>query len=130
MGKDFYEILGVSKNASKEEIKKAYRKLAIQYHPDRNPESKEAEERFKELSEAYSVLCDEDKRRVLDQFGHAGLSGNGGFPNGFDISTSFADVFSDIFQDFFGVGRTTQRHRGIRGDDLRYRLEIAFEDGG
>lgn len=126
--RDYYEILEVSRDASFEEIKKAYRKLAIQYHPDRNPDSKEAEERFKELSEAYSVLCDEDKRRVFDQFGHAGLSGNGGFPNGFDISTSFADVFSDIFQDFFGVGRTTRRHRGIRGDDLRYRLEIAFED--
>jgi len=126
--RDYYEVLEISREASPEEIKKAYRKLAIQYHPDRNPDNKEAEERFKELSEAYSVLSDSEKRRIFDQFGHAGLSGNGGFPGGFDFGTSFADMFSDLFQDFFGVGRTAHRQRGVRGDDLRYRLEIEFEE--
>jgi molecular chaperone DnaJ len=126
--KDYYEILEVSRDCNSEEIKKAYRKLAIEYHPDRNPDNREAEEKFKELSEAYSVLSDSEKRSIYDQFGHAGFSNSGGFPNGFDFSASFADVFSDLFQDFFGGGRTGQRHRGLRGDDLRYRLGITFEE--
>ncbi|UCG38425.1 MAG: molecular chaperone DnaJ [bacterium] len=126
--RDYYEVLQVDRTSTPEEIKKAYRRLAIRYHPDRNPDNKEAEDRFKELSEAYSVLSDDQKRSLYDQFGHAGLAGNGGFPGGFDFGTSFADVFSDIFQDFFGMGRTGRRQRGVRGDDLRYRLEITFEE--
>jgi len=126
--RDYYEVLEITRDASPEEIKKAYRKLAVQFHPDRNPGNREAEEKFKELSEAYSVLCDSEKRQLFDQFGHSGLSGNGGFPGGFDFGNSFADMFSDIFQDFFGVSRTHRRQHGIRGDDLRYRLEVDFEE--
>ena len=126
--RDYYEVLEVARDASPEEIKRAYRKLAIQYHPDRNPEDREAEEKFKELSEAYSILSDSEKRRIFDQFGHAGLSGNGGFPGGFDLGGSFADMFSDIFQDFFGAARGHRRQVGVRGDDLRYRLKVDFEE--
>ena len=126
--RDYYEVLEVSRDSSSEEIKKAYRRLAIQYHPDQNPDNREAEERFKELSEAYSVLSDTEKRRIFDQFGHAGLSGSGAGANGFDFGGSFADLFSDIFQDFFGAGRGSRRQRGIRGDDLRYRLDADFEE--
>jgi len=126
--RDYYEILEVTRDSDAEEIKKAYRKLAIQFHPDRNPNNEEAEEKFKELSEAYSILSDQDKRRLYDQYGHAGVSGNGGFPGGFDFSGSFSDIFSDIFQDFFGQGRSGRRQRGIRGDDLRYRMHITFEE--
>ncbi len=125
---DHYETLQLGRESSPEEIKRAYRRLAIQYHPDRNPDDKAAEGKFKELSEAYAILSDEEKRRVYDQYGHAGLSGNSGFPGGFDFSGSFADVFSDIFQDFFGGGRTGRRQRGMRGDDLRYRMVITFEE--
>ncbi|MDF1535183.1 MAG: molecular chaperone DnaJ [bacterium] len=125
---DYYETLQVGRESSPEEIKRAYRRLAIQFHPDRNPDNIDAEKKFKELSEAYSILSDEDKRKIYNQFGHAGLSGNGGFPGGFDYSGSFADVFSDIFQDFFGGGRTGRRQRGMRGDDLRYRMMITFEE--
>ena len=126
---DYYETLQVGRESSPEDIKKAYRRLAIQFHPDRNPDDKDAEEKFKELSEAYSVLSDEEKKTMYDQYGHAGLSGNGGFPGGFDFSGSFADVFSDIFQDFFGGGRAGgRRQRGMRGDDLRYRMTISFEE--
>lgn len=126
--RDYYEILQVSRDTVSEEIKKAYRRLAIEYHPDRNPDDKVAEDRFKELSEAYAILSDDEKRRVYDQFGHAGFAGNGGFSGGFDFGGSFADLFSDLFQDFFGVGRSGRRSRGVRGEDLRYRLEITFEE--
>lgn len=126
--RDYYEILEVERNSDPEEIKKAYRKLAIQFHPDRNPDNAEAEEKFKELSEAYSILSDQEKRQLYDQYGHAGISGNGGFPGGFDFSGSFSDLFSDIFQDFFGGGRTGRQQRGYRGDDLRYRMVITFEE--
>ena len=125
---DYYEILEVGRDSDPEEIKKAYRKLAIQYHPDRNPDNQEAEDKFKELSEAYSILSDQEKRSRYDQFGHAGVSGNGGFPGGFDFSGSFSDVFSDIFQDFFGGGRQGNQQRGYRGDDLRYRMAVTFEE--
>ena len=124
--RDYYEVLGVPRNASEQEIKSAYRKLALKYHPDRNPGDKQAEERFKEAAEAYGVLGDADKRRRYDAYGHAGVSGQGGA--GFD-PTIFAD-FSDILGDFFGFGDVFGRRRGgpRRGQDLRYNLEIAFEE--
>lgn len=130
--RDYYEVLGVSRNASEQELKSAYRKLALQYHPDRNPENKhEAEEKFKELSEAYSVLADAEKRAAYDRFGHAGVSGTGTYTPDFS-STIFSD-FSDIFGDFFGFGDIfggggTRRTRPQRGADLRYDLEISFEE--
>lgn len=127
--RDYYEVLEVHRNASDIEIKKAYRKLAIQFHPDKNPGDKAAEDKFKELSEAYEVLSDAQKRAQYDQFGHAGVNA-GGFSGGgfgFGAGTPFSDIFSDIFGDIFG-GDGRQRSRGRRGDDLQYTLEIRFED--
>jgi molecular chaperone DnaJ len=122
--RDYYEVLGVPRNASDQEIKSAYRRLALKHHPDRNPGDKQAEERFKEAAEAYGVLGDPDKRRRYDTYGHAGL---GGGPVGFD-PTIFSD-FSDILGDFFGFGDPFGRRRGPRrGADLRYNLEISFEE--
>lgn len=125
--RDYYEILGVSRDADAEEIKKAYRKLALTYHPDRNPGDKEAEERFKEAAEAYEVLRDDEKRRIYDLYGHAGLEGTG-----FTGFGGFEDIFSafgDIFQDFFGFGGRRTRGTGIRrGSDLRYDLELSLEE--
>ena len=121
--RDYYEVLGVDRGADATVCKRAYRKLAMKYHPDRNPGSKEAEERFKEASEAYSVLSDPEKRQLYDQFGHEGLSGRtGGFNPG-----DFPDIFGDIFGDLFGA-RRGGRNRARRGDDLQYELEIDFED--
>ena len=134
--KDYYEVLGVIKSASSEEIKKAYRKLALKYHPDRNKNDKAAEAKFKEASEAYHVLSDKERRNNYDQFGHAafeGAGGRGGFSN-FDFSSAFSDIFgSDIFDDFFeGFGGTRGRRRGrssnYRGADLRYDLSISLEE--
>lgn len=123
--RDYYEVLGVPRNASEQEIKSAYRKLALKHHPDRNPGDRQAEERFKEASQAYGVLGDPDKRRRYDAYGHAGVAGTGGA--GFD-PTIFAD-FSDILGDFFGFGDVFGRRRGPRrGSDLRYNLEISFEE--
>jgi molecular chaperone DnaJ len=136
--RDYYEVLGVNKGASKDEIKKAYRKLAIQHHPDRNPGVKEAEERFKEATEAYEVLADDRKRAAYDQYGFAGLNGMGS-PSAQDFSTIFKDFedifgdFSGFFDSFFGGGRSRTRRSasrgfGQRGSDLRYDLEISFLD--
>jgi molecular chaperone DnaJ len=128
--RDYYDVLGVTKSASDSEIKSAYRKLALQYHPDRNPGNKPAEDKFKEAAEAYSVLADEEKRARYDRFGHAGVSGSSGGGAGFD-PTIFAD-FQDIFGglgDIFGFGGFGGGRRGgpQRGADLRYDLEIDFE---
>lgn len=125
--RDFYEILGVARNASDEDIKKAYRKLAMKYHPDRNPDDKAAEEKFKEAKEAYEVLSDADKRAAYDQFGHAGVNPQGGMGGGFSGAGGFADAFSDIFGDIFGGGGN-RRDRVYRGADLRYTLEIGLEE--
>ena len=134
--KDYYEVLGVIKSASPEEIKKAYRKLALKYHPDKNKGDKSAENKFKEASEAYHVLSDKERRSNYDQFGHAafeGSGGRGGFSN-FDFTNAFSDIFgSDIFEDFFdGFGSTRGRGRrrssNFRGADLRYDLSISLED--
>ena len=129
--RDYYDILSVSKGASDQEIKSAYRKLALQYHPDRNPGNAEAEERFKEAAEAYSVLSDGQKRAQYDRYGHAGVSGAGGGFNGFDPSVfaDFSDILGDIFGfgDFFGGSRRGSG-RSQRGSDLRYDLELTFEE--
>ncbi|HEX2224221.1 MAG TPA: DnaJ domain-containing protein, partial [Thermoanaerobaculia bacterium] len=128
--RDYYEVLGIARDAAQQEIKSAYRKLAQKYHPDRNPGDKEAEERFKEAAEAYAILSDDDKRARYDRFGHQGVSGAGG--GGFD-PTIFAD-FSDILGDLFGLGGGFGRRGGgagpsgmTRGADLRYDLTLTFE---
>jgi len=119
--KDYYETLGVNRAAGEEEVKKAYRKLALQYHPDRNPGDKEAEEKFKEISEAYQVLSDAQKRAQYDQFGHAAFGDGGPFAGGFDFTAGFEDIFGDIFGEFFGSASGRRRGRN-RGEDLRYNL--------
>jgi molecular chaperone DnaJ len=126
--RDYYEVLGVARGASEEELKKAYRRLAIQYHPDRNPGDKAAEERFKEINEAYQVLSDPERRAQYDRYGHAAFQGPQGGGFGFEFTQGFEEVFSDIFGDFFGTGRGRTRSRSRRGDDLRYDLEIEFEE--
>jgi molecular chaperone DnaJ len=127
---DYYKILGVSRNASEEEIKKAYRKLALQHHPDRNPDNKEAEEKFKEAAEAYEVLQDPEKRDLYDRFGHEGLKGTGfsGFTGFEDIFTSFGDIFEDMFGfGAFGSQRKA-RYEPVKGADLRYDITISLRD--
>ena len=135
MKRDYYEVLGVGRDASLDEIKKAYRKLAMQFHPDQNPGNKAAEEQFKEAAEAYAILSDADKRRQYDQFGHAGMGGSagGGFqfdPNQFaDFQDIFGGIFGGgIFGDLFGGGSRRRSGGGERGSDLQYTLRISFED--
>ncbi len=129
--RDYYEVLDVSKNASEAEIKKAFKRLAMKYHPDRNPDNKEAEEKFKEAKEAYDVLTDAQKRAAYDQFGHAGVDPSaaaGGAGAGFG-GASFNDIFGDVFGDIFGGGgRTAGGQRVYRGADLRYNLELSLEE--
>ena len=134
--RDYYTVLGVNRDASEEDIKKSYRKLAMKHHPDRNPDDKGAEEKFKEAKEAYEVLSDAKRRAAYDQFGHAGVDPSAGFgagagargagPEGFG---GFADAFGDIFGEIFGQGRAGGRGNGVfRGADLRYNLEISLEE--
>ena len=139
--RDYYEVLGIAKNATDEEIKKAYRKLAKKYHPDANPDNKqEAEAKFKEVNEAYEVLSDSQKRQMYDQFGHDGPqgfgSGNNGYysysSSGFDGFSDFGDL-GDIFSSFFGGGFGTKSGKSTnsgpkKGADLRYNLDISFEE--
>ncbi len=122
--RDYYEILGVAKDAPEDEIKKAYRKLAMQYHPDRNPGDAEAETKFKEAAEAYDILRDADKRARYDRFGHAGVNGGQGFASNEDIFSHFGDIFGDLFGFSMGGGRA--RNRPQQGADLRYNLGISF----
>lgn len=125
--RDYYEVLGVSKDVSEAELKKAYRRLAMKYHPDRNPDDQSATEKFKEAKEAFEVLKNKEKRAAYDQFGHAGVSnqaGGGGFGGGADIN----DIFGDVFGDIFGGGRRGGGPRVYRGDDLQYNLEISLEE--
>lgn len=127
--RDYYEILGIDRNAPIADIKKAYRKLAVQYHPDKNSGDKAAEEKFKEASEAYEVLSDEQKRGLYNQYGHAGVQ-QGGFADVNDIFSSFGDIFEDLFG-LGGMGgrrRGAGRHQSSRGRDLRYDLSISFEE--
>ncbi|MCB1756779.1 MAG: molecular chaperone DnaJ [Gammaproteobacteria bacterium] len=124
--RDYYEILGVSKSASSAELKKAYRRLAMKYHPDRNQENPQAEASFKEAKEAFEVLNDPQKRAAYDQFGHAGVKQGGGFGGGHGAA-DFGDIFGDVFGDIFGGGRS-RGQRVHRGDDLQYNLEISLED--
>ncbi len=128
--RDYYEVLGVQKNASKDEIKKAYRKLAIQYHPDKNPGDKQAEEKFKEATEAYEILGDDQKKAAYDQFGFAGVEGMSGQGDYSNVFRGFEDIFGEggfgsIFDSFFGGGFRRSSSGGVRhGANLRYDIEI------
>lgn len=134
--RDYYEILGVGKSATAEEIKKSYRKVAMEFHPDRNPGNKEAEEKFKEAAEAYEILGDQEKRAQYDRFGHAAFNGSGGRSYGGggmnmdDIFSQFGDIFGeDVFGSFFGGGRSRgRRGGGTRGSNLRIKLKMNYED--
>lgn len=130
--RDYYEVLGVTRQAKVDEIKKAYRKLALQFHPDRNPGNKEAEDKFKEAAEAYAVLSDASKRQKYDQFGHSlGGQGFSGFENAGETFGDFGDVFGDLFGDFFGGGgqsRQSSRSGARRGADLQYNMSVTLED--
>ena len=130
--RDYYDILGVNKSSSKDEIKKAYRTTAFKHHPDKNPGNKAAEDKFKEASEAYSVLSDDKKKTNYDQFGHAAFENGGGSNQGFGgfDTSSFSDIFEDFFGDFSGSGSqgSSRRSSSIRGNDLRYDLNVSLED--
>jgi molecular chaperone DnaJ len=130
--RDYYEILGVTRESTDQEIKSAYRRLALQFHPDRNPNNPDAEEKFKEASEAYAILCDSEKRALYDRFGHAGVGGNGSAGTGFGGAgfQDFSDIFGDIFGigDIFGGGSSRKRSRAQRGADLREDINLEFEE--
>jgi len=127
--RDYYDVLGAKKNASSDDLKKAYRKLAMQYHPDRNPGDAKAEQKFKELNEAYEVLKDEQKRAAYDQYGHAAFEGGGGprGGGGFDFGGGFADIFDEMFGDIMGRRGGGGRAQ-TRGQDLRYNMDVTLED--
>src|SRR6185503_12274297 len=127
--RDYYEVLGVARDAAEADLKKAYRRLAMKHHPDRNPGNPDAEAQFKEAKEAYEVLSDKEKRTAYDRFGHAGVQGGqgmggGGFGGGAD---AFSDIFGDVFGDIFGGGRRGGRNQVFRGADLRYELDLTLE---
>jgi molecular chaperone DnaJ len=122
--RDYYVVLEVSRTATEADIKKAYRRMAMKFHPDRNPDNAEAEAKFKEAKEAYEVLCDEQKRAIYDQHGHEGLASRGG---GHSAADAFSDIFGDVFGDIFGAGRRGGRSQVFRGADLRYDLELDLE---
>jgi len=124
--RDYYEVLGVARDASDADLKKAYRRLAMKYHPDRNPDDPEMEAKFKEAKAAYDVLRDGQKRAAYDQFGHAGVEGQSG-PGGFGGADAFSDIFGEVFGDIFGAGRRGGRSQVFRGADLRYELELTLE---
>ncbi|MEO6698956.1 MAG: molecular chaperone DnaJ [Paraperlucidibaca sp.] len=127
--RDFYEVLGVQKNATADELKKAYRRLAMKHHPDRNPDSKESEDKFKEANEAYEMLSDADKRAAYDRYGHAGVDPNMGGGGGGAGGAGFGDIFGDVFGDIFGGGgRGGGQQRSNRGSDLGYTLELDLEE--
>src|SRR3982074_1984042 len=122
--RDYYKLLDLPKTATEAEIKKAYRRLAMKFHPDRNPDDPDSEHKFKEAKEAYEVLCDAQKRAVYDQFGHAGLEGGRG--GGFSAGEAFGDIFGEMFGDIFSGGQRG-RSQVFRGADLRYELELDLE---
>ena len=129
--RDYYDVLGVNKNASPEQIKSAYRKLAVKYHPDKNKDDKASEDKFKEASEAYHVLSNTERKQNYDNFGHAAFEngGRGGGFGNFDFSSSFSDIFEDFFSDFRGSGSNKgRRNSNLRGSDLRYDLSITLEE--
>jgi molecular chaperone DnaJ len=127
--RDYYEVLGVNRDASDDDIKKAYRKLAMQFHPDRNPDNPKAEEKFKEAKEAYEILCTPDKRAAYDRFGHAGVDASAAASaGGAGFGGNFGDVFGDIFSEIFGGASGRARSNVYRGADLRYNLEITLEE--
>jgi len=137
MPKDYYQVLGVDRGVSADELKKAYRKIAMQYHPDRNPGNKSAEEKFKEAAEAYAVLSDPEKRQIYDQYGHEGLRSGGGFSGGMsmeDIFSHFGDIFGSAFggfggfEEIFGGGRSRSRGSARRGNDLKIKLVLTLEE--
>lgn len=128
--RDYYEVLGLSKGADEKEVKKAYRRMAMKFHPDRNPDDKEADGKFKEVNEAYEVLSDSQKKQAYDQFGHAGVDGQGGFGGqGGHGQGNFSDIFGDVFGDIFGgSGQRGGRSNVQRGSDLKYNMELTLEE--